>query len=62
VLLTTEPSLQPLDFFLDKFFFLCRPGNDSVDQVGLDLRDLPASTSLMLGLKACVHHGCWEPG
>jgi hypothetical protein len=28
------------------------PGTHSVDQAGLKLRDLPASTSLVLGLKA----------
>jgi len=53
-----------LDFCFVLFCFvfrdrvsLCSPGclgTHSVDQAGLDLRDLPASASLMLGLKACV--------
>jgi hypothetical protein len=35
---------------------LCSPGyqSSSVDQAGLQLRDLPALASLELGLKACV--------
>ena len=35
--------------------FLCSPGcleTSSVDQAGLELRDLPASASQVLGLKA----------
>jgi hypothetical protein len=50
----------PLNYllFLFKFFktgFLCSPGCPgihSVDQAGLELRDLPASASQVLGLKA----------
>jgi hypothetical protein len=30
------------------------PGTHFVDQVGLELRNLPASTSRVLGLKACA--------
>jgi hypothetical protein len=30
------------------------PGTHAVDQAGLELRNLPASTSQVLGLKACV--------
>jgi hypothetical protein len=30
------------------------PGTYSVDQAGLEIRDLPASASLVLGLKACA--------
>jgi hypothetical protein len=30
------------------------PGTHSVDQAGLKLRDLPASASQVLGLKACT--------
>jgi hypothetical protein len=30
------------------------PGTHSVDQAGLELRDPPASASLVLGLKACA--------
>jgi hypothetical protein len=33
--------------------FLC-PGTYSVDQAGLELRNLPASASQVLGLKACA--------
>jgi hypothetical protein len=49
-------------FFLSFFVFLlfvclffqdC-PGTHSVDQAGLELRNLPASTSGVLGLKACA--------
>jgi hypothetical protein len=43
-------------FFRDRVF-LCSPGcpgTHSVDQAGLELRDLPASASLVLGLKACA--------
>jgi hypothetical protein len=31
-----------------------RPGTHSVDQVGLELRNPPASASRVLGLKACA--------
>jgi hypothetical protein len=38
--------------------FLCvtlaSPGTRSVDQAGLELRDLPASASQVLGLKLCT--------
>lgn len=30
------------------------PGNGSVEQAGLDLRDLPASASQVLGLNVCM--------
>jgi hypothetical protein len=53
-------------FFFFFFFFgfsrdsvsLCNPGHPgthSVDQAGLELRNLPASVSQMLGLKAWWH-------
>jgi hypothetical protein len=32
------------------------PGTHSVDQAGLELRDLPASTSLSAGIKGVRHH------
>jgi hypothetical protein len=49
-------------FFLSFFFLrdrisLCSPGcpeTHSVDQAGLELRNLPASASWVLGLKACT--------
>jgi hypothetical protein len=31
------------------------PGTHSVDQAGLELRNLPASASQVLGLKACAN-------
>jgi hypothetical protein len=43
-------------FFQDRVF-LYSPGcsgTHSVDQAGLELRNLPASASLVLGLKACA--------
>jgi hypothetical protein len=43
-------------FFLDRVS-LCSPGcpgTHSVDQAGLELRNLPASASQVLGLKACA--------
>jgi hypothetical protein len=59
VLLTTEPSLQP---FITFFFFQDRvslyspdcPGTHFVAQAGLELRNLPASASQVLELKACT--------
>jgi hypothetical protein len=66
---TAEPSLQPSDTNLFVFCFfwfglvfqdrvsLCSPGcpgTHSVDQAGLELRNLPASASQVLGLKACA--------
>ena len=43
-------------FFFSETGFLCIapgcPGSHSVDQVGLELRNLPASASQVLGLKA----------
>jgi hypothetical protein len=42
--------------FLDRVS-LCSPdcpGTHSIDQVGHELRDLPASASQVLGLKACA--------
>jgi hypothetical protein len=46
-------------FFKIGFFFVALkksgcPGAHSVDQVGLELRNLPASASHVLGLKACT--------
>jgi hypothetical protein len=49
-------------FFVGFFFFqdrvsLCSPGcpeSHSVDQAGLELRNLPTSASRVLGLKACA--------
>jgi hypothetical protein len=43
-------------FFQDRVS-LCSPGcpgTQSVDQAGLELRNLPASASQVLGLKACA--------
>jgi hypothetical protein len=43
--------------FFFKTGFLCSPGcagTHSVDQAGLELRNLPASASRVLGLKACT--------
>lgn len=43
--------------FQDKTWFLCGPGypgTHSVDQGGIKVRDFPASTSGMLGLKVCA--------
>jgi hypothetical protein len=34
------------------------PGTHSVDQAGLELRNLPASASRVLGLKACAAFKC----
>jgi hypothetical protein len=39
------------------------PGTHSLDQAVLELRNLPASASQVLGLKACTKNGClkiWE--
>ena len=44
-------------FFLFKTGFLCSPGypgTHSVDQAGLELRNLPVSASQVLGLRACA--------
>jgi hypothetical protein len=44
-------------FIFQDRVFLCSPGclgTHSVDQAGLELRNLPASASQMLGLKACA--------
>ncbi|CAO2642835.1 hypothetical protein LEMLEM_LOCUS26350, partial [Lemmus lemmus] len=38
----------------------CCPGICSVDQAGLELRDLPASDSRVLGLKVCATIICSE--
>jgi hypothetical protein len=57
--------LEFLSFSFFFFFFLvfrdrvslCSPGclgTHSVDQAGLELRNLPASASQVLGLKACA--------
>jgi hypothetical protein len=56
-------SKRILNFFLVLFFVfqdrvsLCSPGYPGthfVDQTGLELRNLPASASRVLGLKACA--------
>jgi hypothetical protein len=63
-------SFFSFSFFLFFFFFLllfvcllletgflclpCCPGTHSIDQAGLELRNLPASASLVLGLKVCA--------
>jgi hypothetical protein len=54
----------PFFFFFFSFFLVFRdrvslcspgcPGSHSVDQAGLELRNLPASASQVLGLKACA--------
>jgi hypothetical protein len=58
-----EPSCRPTaelvswDAILVAFVSLCSPGcpgTHSVDQAGLELRNLPASASRVLGLKACA--------
>jgi hypothetical protein len=44
-------------FFFSETGFLCialAPGTHFVDQAGLELRNLPASASCVLGLKACA--------
>jgi hypothetical protein len=45
-----------LDFFRDRVSLHSPgcPGTHSVDQAGLELRNLPASASQVLGLKACA--------
>jgi hypothetical protein len=42
--------------FQDRVSLYCPgcPGTHSVDQAGLELRNLPASASQVLGLKACA--------
>jgi hypothetical protein len=64
VLLAAEPSFYPqlavclgwfcCFFFSDRVSLCCPgcPGTHSVDQAGLELRNLPASASRVLGLKA----------
>jgi hypothetical protein len=57
-------------FFLFFFFLVFRdrvslcspgyPGTHSVDQVGLELRNPPASASRVLGLKACATTPGWH--
>ena len=37
------------------------PGTHSVDQTGLELRNLPASVSQVLGLKSCARNR-WQSG
>jgi hypothetical protein len=63
LLLTTESSLQPCSLFVWFCFVfgdrvsLCSPGcpgTHFVDQAGLELRNLPASASRVLGLKAGI--------
>jgi hypothetical protein len=53
---TPHPSLFVCFLFFETGF-LCSPdcpGTHFVDQAGLELRNLPASASRMLGLKACT--------
>jgi hypothetical protein len=65
----SETYTEVLFLFLFFFFFLGRggwdrvflyspgcPGTHFVDQAGLELRNMPASASQVLGLKACLHH------
>ena len=57
--LDDKPSLCPCLFvyLIIETGFLCSPscpGTHFVDQTGLELRDLPASASWVLGLKACA--------
>jgi hypothetical protein len=40
-------------FFQDRVSLYRCPGTHFVDQAGLELRNLPASASQVLGLKAC---------
>jgi hypothetical protein len=52
-------TISPECLFVHLVFFrdrvsLCSPGTHSVDQAGLELRNLPASASRVLGLKACA--------
>jgi hypothetical protein len=62
VLLTYLSSPLELPFCLFVFVFQDRvslyspgcPGTHFVDQAGLELRNLPASASQVLGLKACT--------
>ena len=52
------PLLFCLLFCFETGFLCVRnspcPGTHFIDQVGLELRDLPASASVVLGLKACT--------
>jgi hypothetical protein len=41
-------------FFETGFFCVACPGTHSVDQAGLELRNLPASAFQVLGLKVCA--------
>jgi hypothetical protein len=47
---------KTLFFFRDRVYLYSPgcPGTLSVDQAGLKLRNLPASASQVLGLKACI--------
>lgn len=52
-----KADTRPSTFDRFFFFFWCSPscpGTPSVHQTGLQLRDLPAPPSRMLGLKACA--------
>jgi hypothetical protein len=53
----------PFFFFLEfqervSLYSLGCPGTHFVDQAGLELRNLPASASRVLGLKACAMTPC----
>jgi hypothetical protein len=41
-------------YLKNPFFFFCCPGTHFADQAGLELRNLSASASQVLGLKACA--------
>ena len=52
-----DVTFQCYDFFFFETGFLCSPGcpgTHSIDQAGLELRNLPVSASQVLGLKACT--------
>jgi hypothetical protein len=50
-------DIQNIQFFFQGRVSLCSsgcPGTHSVDQAGLELRNLPASAYQVLGLKMCA--------
>ena len=53
---SSQVSLLTLFVFRDRVSLCspCCPGTHSVDQASLKLRNLPASTSQVLGSKACT--------
>jgi hypothetical protein len=59
LVVSCDISLETVFFFFlsEDGVSLCSPscpGTHSVDQAGLELRNMPASTSRVLGLKACA--------